>query len=71
MLGHVGDRLILEAVRVGEPRRVGVILELRHADGTPPYVVRWLDDCTETLVFPGSDAHIEPASRAARELSPW
>jgi hypothetical protein len=39
---------------------VGVITALRHEDGTPPYVVKWLDNGHEALVFPGSDARIEP-----------
>ncbi|BCJ75835.1 hypothetical protein CS0771_53790 [Catellatospora sp. IY07-71] len=60
MRAHVGDRLVLEAIHVGEPRRVGVITELRHPDGTPPYMVRWLDTDRESMVFPGSEAHIEP-----------
>jgi hypothetical protein len=65
MIAHVGDRLILESAHVGSPRRIGVITELRHDDGTPPYVVRWLDDGHEALVFPGPDARVEPTSGAA------
>jgi hypothetical protein len=57
--GHVGDRLVLEGNRVGEPRRIGVIMEVRHDDGTPPYLVRWLDSGHEALVFPGPDARVE------------
>jgi len=64
MKAEVGDRLILEAVHVGEPRRIGVVLELRHPDGTPPYVVRWLDNGHEALVFPGPEARIEPPTTA-------
>jgi hypothetical protein len=60
MKAKVGDRLIEEGKRVGDHRRVGVITALRHDDGTPPYVVRWLDNGHEALVYPGSDAHIEP-----------
>jgi Domain of unknown function (DUF1918) len=52
--------LILEATRVGEHRRIGVITEVRHPDGTPPYLVRWLDRDHESLVFPGPDARVEP-----------
>ena len=61
MNGRVGDRLVMEGAHVGDHRRIGVITECRHADGTPPYVVRWLDDGHEGLVFPGPDAHIEIA----------
>jgi len=66
MIGHVGDRLVLEGTHVGEPRRIGVITELRHDDGTPPYVVRWLDDGHEALIFPGPDARVEPQDGPAR-----
>jgi hypothetical protein len=59
MKAQVGDRLICEGAHVGDHRRIGVVIELRHADGTPPYVVRWLDDEQEALVFPGPDARVE------------
>jgi hypothetical protein len=65
MRGNIGDRLILEGTHVGEPRRVGVIVELRTADGTPPYVVRWLDSERVTVVFPGPDARVEPGHARA------
>jgi len=64
MIGHVGDRVVLEGTHVGDARRVGVIVEVRHEDGSPPYVVRWLDDDHEALMFPGPDARIEPAHDA-------
>jgi hypothetical protein len=60
MKANVGDRLVEEGTHVDDPRRVGVITELRHDDGSPPYVVRWLNDGHEALVYPGSDAHVEP-----------
>lgn len=65
MKANVGDRLILEGTHVGHPRRIGVITAVRHEDGTPPYVVRWLDDGHEGFVFPGPDARIETAGAAA------
>jgi hypothetical protein len=60
MKAHVGDRLILEGTHVGDARRIGLVLEVRHEDGTPPYLVRWLNDDHEALVFPGPDARLEP-----------
>lgn len=60
MQAKTGDRLIMEGTRVGDRRRVGVVLGVPHGDGTPPYQVRWLDDGHEALVFPGPDARIEP-----------
>jgi hypothetical protein len=59
MKAKVGDRLVVEGQHVGDSRRVGVIIALRHGDGTPPYEVRWLDSGHETLVFPGPEARIE------------
>jgi len=44
---------------VRQRRRIGVVVKLRHPDDSPPYVVRWLDDGHEALVFPGPDARIE------------
>ncbi|MFG3441118.1 DUF1918 domain-containing protein [Nonomuraea sp. NPDC047897] len=67
MKAAVGDRLVVHSTHEGDARRVGVIVALRHDDGTPPYVVRWLDDEHETLVFPGPDAHVEhPEPRTPR-----
>ena len=63
---RVGDRLVIEGTHVGDPRRVGVVVELRHPDGSPPYVVRWESDGREGVVFPGPDAHVEPADGPAK-----
>lgn len=59
MKANIGDHLVMEGTHVGDRRRVGVITNLRHDDGTPPYVVRWLDTGHEALVFPGPDARVE------------
>jgi hypothetical protein len=59
MKAQVGDRLVIESAHVGEVRRVGVVLELRHPDGTPPYLVRWEGSEQEALVFPGPEARVE------------
>jgi hypothetical protein len=63
MNAQPGNRIILEGTHLGEPRRIGVIVEVHGANGAPPYLVRWLDDDHETLLFPGPDAHIEPAAQ--------
>jgi hypothetical protein len=68
MKANVGDRLVMEGIHVGEPRRVGVILELRHPDGTPPYLVRWLDSGHEGLIFPGPESRIEPPAPESHEV---
>lgn len=64
-----GDRLVVR--RLHGPVRDAEILEVRHADGTPPYVVRWSDTGHEALVYPGADAFVEHFTpRAAPEAAP-
>ncbi|MGC4112067.1 MAG: DUF1918 domain-containing protein [Nocardioides sp.] len=66
MFAAVGDRLVIHGQRLGAPERDGEILEVRHADGSPPYLVRWSDSGHEALVFPGPDAtvqHFQPPGR--------
>ncbi|GAA3119181.1 DUF1918 domain-containing protein [Streptosporangium carneum] len=58
MKAAVGDKLVVEGTRHGETRRIGVIVELVHEDGSPPYMVHWEHDEHETMVFPGPDAHV-------------
>jgi hypothetical protein len=57
MQAKVGDHLVVESNTVGSPRREGEIIEVRGADGAPPYVVRWEDD-HEGVTYPGPDAHV-------------
>ncbi|HET7691090.1 MAG TPA: DUF1918 domain-containing protein [Nocardioidaceae bacterium] len=57
MQAKVGDHLVVEGKNVGSQRREGDIVEVRGADGAPPYVVKWSDG-HEGLTFPGPDAHI-------------
>jgi Domain of unknown function (DUF1918) len=64
MKARVGDRLLPD----GEQRRAGVIIGLQNADGSPPYVVKWLSDGHIALVFPGPYTKIvrrEPTNGAA------
>jgi hypothetical protein len=49
MYARVGDRLIAE----GDPDRAGLIIGVPHADGSPPYIVRWLSDGHVAMVSPG------------------
>jgi transcriptional regulator with XRE-family HTH domain len=58
MRAQLGDQLVVESPATGATRRDGEIVGLRHADGTPPYDVRWSDTDEVTLVFPGPDAHV-------------
>lgn len=65
MHASVGDQIIVESGTTGAPRRDGEIVGVHHADGTPPYDVRWSDSAHETLVFPGPDARIRHLSHRA------
>jgi hypothetical protein len=59
MYAAVGDRLVIHARHLGVPDRDGEVLEVRHSDGSPPYLVRWSDTGHATLTFPGPDATVE------------
>lgn len=60
MQANTGDRLHVHGNTVGEPDRIGEIVEVRGEDGGPPFLVRF-DDGAEKLVFPGPDAVVEKA----------
>lgn len=64
MTGAVGDRLVVRSQHVDGPVRDGEIIEVKHADGSPPYLVRWSDTGHESLFFPGPDAFVEHLSKA-------
>ena len=59
LVAKVGDRIVIAGHHVGEPDRRGLITETRPG-GAPPFTVEWEDEEGERLLFPGSDAHIEP-----------
>ena len=49
MKARVGDRLLPD----GDWCRAAVIIGLQNADGSPPYIVKWLSDGHIALVSPG------------------
>ncbi len=59
MKAFVGDRYVQASGVVDGAVRDGKVVELRHPDGSPPFVVEWSDTGERTLVFPGPDAHVE------------
>ena len=65
MHANVHDRITVLALQVDGRNREGEILEVRGADGSPPYVVRWSDTGHEALYYPESDAVIHPARSSA------
>ena len=61
---QVGDQLIPD----GDTDRIGLVIGLRNADGSPPYVIKWLSSGHIALVSPGPYArirHPDPAADAA------
>ena len=57
MQAKVGDWLTIK----GPATEQGLITEVRSPDGSPPYVVRWLDTGRVAMVFPGPDAVVVTA----------
>ncbi|MBO0830757.1 MAG: DUF1918 domain-containing protein [Actinobacteria bacterium] len=61
MYAQVGDQLIVD----GDPCRTGLIIGVPHADGSPPYIVKWLMNGHIAMVSPGQFARIVRAERTA------
>lgn len=70
MKASVGDRYVQASSVVDGPVRDGKVVEVRHADGSPPYTVEWSDTGERTLVFPGPDARVEHLADAAQVPPP-
>lgn len=64
MKAAVGDQLHVHSKVVGAQDKYGVILEVRGAEGGPPYLVKFTDG-HQSLVYPGPDCVIEHAGVAA------
>ncbi|ORB85454.1 hypothetical protein B1987_18520 [Mycobacterium kansasii] len=69
MRANVGDWLVIKGATIDRPDQRGLITEVHSADGSPPYVVRWLDTDHVSTVVPGPDAVVVTAveQRAADE----
>ncbi|GAB3147496.1 DUF1918 domain-containing protein [Amycolatopsis stemonae] len=67
MLAQPGDWLVVKGPWVDAPEQRGRILEVRSADGSPPYVVRWTADDHVSTVFPGPDAIVLTAEEEQAE----
>ena len=63
MKAKVGDFLEIKGTTVEQHDQRGVITEVRSADGSPPYVVRWLSNDHVATVYPGPDAIVVAAER--------
>ena len=72
MKAQVGDELITESPAPGTSGRIGTIVAVRNADGSPPYVVHWLAGDNDSLIEPGPTARIERRhgfTAASKELA--
>ncbi|MEO3756908.1 DUF1918 domain-containing protein [Mycobacterium sp. B14F4] len=69
MKAQVGDWLVIKGLTVDRPDQRGLITEVHSTDGSPPYVVHWLENDHIATVFPGPDAIVVTAAeqRAADE----
>ena len=69
MKAKVGDWLVIKGTTIDQPDVRGLITEVHSADGSPPYVVHWLDTDHVATVFPGPDAVVVTAAeqQAAEE----
>lgn len=56
MKAKVGDWLVIKGTTIDLPDHRGLITEVHSSDGSPPYVVRWLETDHVATVFPGPDA---------------
>lgn len=59
---EVGNWLVVHGRTIDQPNREGQIVEVPHADGSPPYVVHWLDQDRLSTVFPGPDYTVSPTA---------
>ncbi|BBZ17926.1 DUF1918 domain-containing protein [Mycolicibacterium gadium] len=69
MKAEVGDWLVMKGLTIDQHEQRGLITEVHSADGSPPYVVHWLENDHVATVFPGPDALVVTAAeqRAADE----
>jgi Domain of unknown function (DUF1918) len=62
MKAEVGDWLVMKGCIGDQPDQRGLVTEVHSDDGSPPYVVHWLDSGHVATVFPGPDAIIVTAA---------
>ena len=61
--GNAGDVVVISGHRVGEPERLGEIVEVLGEADHSHYRVCW-EDGSESVFYPGSDASIRPARKS-------
>jgi hypothetical protein len=59
MHARIGDQLVVGEGRIGE------VVGVPSAEGSPPYIIKWLTDGHIAMVFPDQYARIIPAGEPA------
>jgi hypothetical protein len=67
MKAKVGDWLVIKGTTIDQSDQQGLITEVHSPDGSPPYVVRWLETDHVATVFPGADAVVTAGEQAAAD----
>lgn len=62
MRAQVGERLLIHGKKVGAADVKADIIEVKGADGGPPYLVKFPDG-HESVMFPGPDCVVEHADK--------
>lgn len=62
MKAKVGDWLVIKGTTIDQSDQRGLITEVHSDDGSPPYVVHWLDTDHVATIFPGPDAVVVTAA---------
>ena len=57
-----GDWLVIEGTMIDRPDQRAMIIEVHSPDGSPPFVVRWLETDHVATVFPSPDAVVVTAA---------
>jgi hypothetical protein len=74
MKASIGDRIVIASSVIDRPAREGRIVEVRHLDGSPPFLVEWSESGHRGLIFPGPEAHVvhveHESSGAVTEAEP-
>jgi hypothetical protein len=65
MEATTGDRVSLDAKKVGQARRGGVVLDVSQGVAGTRYQIRW-DDGHESFITPGAGALIVEGSKKAK-----
>jgi hypothetical protein len=67
MKADVGDELIVESrEQPAQTCRIGTIVALKTADGSPPYLVHWVAGDYDSLIFPGPGVRMHVRHKARR-----